>query len=98
MRREEILDKAKEQVCGHRTEDYGTPENSFKLIADLWTAYLTEYKLSAFSEISSKDVAVMMALMKIARIRSDIKSDSYIDLAGYAACAGEIGIEEIKAN
>lgn len=97
MNREDILEEAKKQVCGHRVEDYGRPEDSFRLIADLWTTYLKDYKLSTFSEISSKDVAVMMALMKIARIRNDTKSDSYIDLAGYAACAGEIGIVEEKA-
>lgn len=34
---------------------------------------------------------MMMALLKIARVKADPKkTDSYIDLAGYAACAGEI--------
>ena len=33
----------------------------------------------------------MMALLKIARIATGKKViDSYVDLAGYAACAGEI--------
>ena len=93
MKREDILEEAKKQVCGHRVEDYGTPEDSFEVIAEFWTTYLKD-KLGAFSEISRKDVAVMMALLKIARIRTDTKSDSYVDLAGYASCAGEIGINE----
>ena len=37
-----------------------------------------------------KDVAMMMALLKAARIKSGEKADSFVDLAGYAACAGEI--------
>ena len=37
------------------------------------------------------DVAILMALLKIARVRSGrYKADNYIDLAGYAACAAEI--------
>lgn len=96
MRRKDILEEAIKQVTGHREEDYGKVEDNFKTIADFWTIYLND-KLSCLSEITSKDVAVMMSLLKIARIKSDTKSDSYVDLAGYAACAGEIGIiEEIK--
>lgn len=35
---------------------------------------------------------MMMALLKIARIATgQAKSDSFVDLAGYAACGGEIG-------
>lgn len=95
MNREYILEEAMKQVTGHRTEDYGKIENNFGIIADFWTTYLYD-KLSVLSKITPKDVAVMMALLKIARIKSDTKSDSYVDLAGYAACAGEIGIEDIK--
>lgn len=83
--REKILDAAKEQVNGSRQQDYGTPEDNFQTIADLWMAYKSGYKFS------SEDVAVMMMMVKIARIASgNYKTDNYIDLAGYAACAGEI--------
>ena len=87
MTREDILNIAKECVCQSREEDYGAPENNFALIADLWNAYL------GFNEIRDIDVAMMMSLLKIARIRTGNKhkADSFIDLAGYAACAGEIG-------
>ena len=41
--------------------------------------------------IEPHDVAILMALLKIARVRSGrYKADNYIDLAGYAACAAEI--------
>lgn len=75
-------------VCGHRESDYGSPENNFKIIADLWTAYKN-------IEFTAKDVSMMMALLKIARIKSDnATEDSFIDLAGYAACGGEIVTEQ----
>ena len=94
LTRAEILDKAKACVCGKRQEDYGTPENNFRFIAELWAAYLSRVCVSQGSlvVIAPKDVAMMMALLKIARIGSSLEdgtADSYIDLAGYAACGGE---------
>lgn len=83
MKRAEILEAARVCVCGEREQDYGTPEDSFALIASLWTVYLN-------TPITPKDVAMMMALLKVARIKRGDKADSFIDLAGYAACAGEI--------
>ena len=84
MKRADILDKAKECVCGQREQDYGSPEDNFKQIAKLWTAY----KNVSFTP---GDVAMMMALLKIARIQSGTGTDdSFVDLAGYAACGGEI--------
>lgn len=88
MTRQEILDAAKRCVCGDREEDYGSPEHSFWVIARLWTAY----KGCEFTLI---DVAMMMALLKIGRIACGrFKDDNAIDLAGYAACAGEIWGEQ----
>lgn len=93
MKRTEILDAAKRCVCGDREQDYGSPENNFQTIADLWTAYLKSACVSPDVDlcILAKDVAAMLALLKIARIGSGhAKEDNWIDLAGYAACGGEI--------
>lgn len=87
MNRADILHAAKMCVCGERERDYGAPEDNFALIAAMWTVYLS-------MPITPKDVAMMMALLKIARIKQGEKTDSYIDLAGYAACAGEIAEKE----
>ena len=71
-------------VCGDREQDYGSPENNFNIIARMWSAY------SGY-EFDAKDVAAMLALLKIARIASGhAKEDNWVDLAGYAACGGEI--------
>ena len=87
MKRTEILEAAKRCVCGDREQDYGSPESNFKRIANLWSAYLKH-------SIRPKDVAAMLALLKIARIASGhAKEDNWVDLAGYAACGGEIETE-----
>lgn len=88
MNRAEILEQAKTCVCGHREQDYGSPENNFGLIGRLWTAYLDTL-------VTAQDVAMMMSLFKIARIKTGTgTADSFVDLAGYAACGGEIATEE----
>lgn len=93
MNRQEILDKAIDCVSGQRVTDYGKPEDNFERIAKLWNAYLGS------DVVASKDVAIMMALLKIARIKGgNGAEDSFVDLAGYAACAGEIDEMEKKAG
>lgn len=85
MTRKEILETAAKCVCGDREQDYGSPEDNFSRIADLWNAYI------GGSMFKATDVAVMLALLKIARIGSGhAKQDNWVDLAGYAACGGEI--------
>ena len=37
------------------------------------------------------DAANMMILLKVARAAGRYKCDNYVDIAGYAACAAEIG-------
>ena len=87
MNRKEILDTAQKCVCGDREQDYGSPENNFGRIAEFWTTYKGV-------EFSTVDVAIMMALLKIARIASGhAKEDNWVDMAGYAACGGEIETE-----
>lgn len=91
MNRLEILEAAHLCVCGQREQEYGSPENNFKRIAEFWSAYLGY-------PIDSKDVAAMLALLKIARIASGhAKADNWVDLAGYAACGGEIETEVREA-
>ena len=89
MTRKEILAEAERCVCTDREQQYGAPESNFSLIARLWREYL-----DTDNPITAHDVAMMMALLKIARIATGKpKTDNYIDLAGYAACAGEIAME-----
>ena len=90
MSRERILDTAKSVVTGKREQEYGKVEDNFSTIAELWSAYLD-------TNVSALDVAMLMSLLKIARIRAGGTEDSFVDLAGYAACGGEIW-ENAKAE
>ena len=82
--RADILDRAKAIVTGEREKQYGKPEDNFAIIAKLWSAYTGH-------EFSPVDVAMMMALLKVARIKTgDYLSDNYVDICGYMACAAEI--------
>ena len=100
MTRTDILDAAKRCVCGDREQDYGSPENNFSTIANLWSDYLVATgKMNPFDAINPVDVAAMLALLKIARIASGhAKEDNWIDLAGYAACGGEIEAKIVEVS
>lgn len=88
MTREEVLNEAAKCVCGQREEDYGSPEDSFQLIADLWGTYMCY-------GITPRDVAIMMILLKVARTKAgNGTNDCWVDIAGYAACGCEVSNEE----
>lgn len=83
--RKKILEEATNIVCSDREQQYGAPEDNFRLIGELWGIYLED------SPYTPRDVAMMLALLKVARIRTGRhKLDNYVDLAGYTACAAEI--------
>lgn len=90
--RGKVLDKARECVCGQREQDYGSPENNFGRIAALWTAYMAV-------EITPVDVAMMMAMLKAARIKSGGGTvDSFVDGCGYFSCGGEIFARNLESS
>jgi hypothetical protein len=85
MKRADILTTASEYVSVDRAATHGDAEDNFRRVAALWNAYM------GVDTISTEDVAVMLALLKVARIRQNPKhTDNWIDIAGYAACGGEI--------
>jgi hypothetical protein len=85
--RESVLKEASSIVNGARTDTYGGPEDSFRDIAGLWTAYTGH-------TYSPSDVAILLALLKVARLRhSPNHRDSWVDLAGYAACGAECALK-----
>ncbi len=90
MTRHQILSTAITTVTQDRNTQYGPPEDSFAAIADYWTSYLQQVGI-ATNPVSPHDVGMMMALLKVARIAlGPAKGDNYVDLAGYAACAGGV--------
>lgn len=93
--RGKILDEAKKIINGARNVAYGNPEDNFQLIAQLWSLYLQKrYRKpdSFVGYLSSQDVAIMMAYMKMARITSGFNMrDSFVDCAGYLGIAADFG-------
>jgi len=83
MRSSDYLDKALKIVQGQRQFEYGDKYQNHDNIAKLWSTFL-DYK------ISPHDVAICMLLVKVARLKHRKTEDCYVDMAGYAAIAGEI--------
>lgn len=87
MTRTELLSAAAGCVTCDRAATHGDAERNFGRIAAFWSAHLDRH-------VSATDVAVMMALLKLARAGANPgHADNWIDLAGYAACGGEIATE-----
>ena len=82
--RADLLAEATKIVTADRNLQYGSPENTFAAIAALWGNYLD-------IELLTQDVAALMILMKVARLRTNpLSHDSWVDIAGYAACGGSM--------
>lgn len=82
--RTHILDTAAELTYKTRDAEYGSASQNFKDIADLWSSYLDH-------TVSVVDVAIMMNLLKVARLkRNPQHRDSWIDGCGYLALGGEL--------
>jgi len=80
---ESVLAEAERMVEGEKMEMYGAPEESFEQIAQCWSALLSH-------KVSTKDVALMMVMLKIIREKNKPKRDNLVDIAGYARCAERI--------
>lgn len=103
LTRAAVLEKARACVCGEREQDYGSPEDSFGCIAELWEAYLRAACIAPDSvvRVTPADVAMLMALLKIARVGTSCvggTADSFVDLAGYAACGAECADVEASSD
>lgn len=81
--RSDILEAA-DIACTDRGRDYGNPEISFQAVADIWKAILGY-------PVTNVQVALCMAALKMVRVAyNPTHTDSWVDLAGYAALGGEI--------
>lgn len=95
MTRNEILRAAEKIVSGERQEQYGSPEDNFAVIARYWECYLDARTKNSGSDatftLDADDVAAMMILFKVGRLSTGAGSaDTWIDIAGYAACGGQV--------
>jgi hypothetical protein len=86
-KRKLIIAQASNIVEGARQLNYGSPEDNFARIAALWETYLIKRKDQTLFTIDAHDVAMMMVLMKIARLMNTPNHwDSIKDGIGYFTC------------
>lgn len=91
MTRSEILDAAKEAVTRDRNTTHGEPEDIFAEILRLWSARLGV-------KLQSHHVAIMLMDLKTARAwKNPRHDDNWVDMAGYAACGGEVAEKDYRA-
>lgn len=84
MDRAEILRAASQAVTVDRAATHGEAEDSFAAIAAIWSLRLGV-------PVTAAQVALMMVDFKTVRAWGNPgHADSYVDIAGYAALAGEI--------
>ena len=77
---------------GKRQHEYGNKKENHENISRLWSAYLDH-------PVSPHDVAILMLLLKVARAKfGNPSSDTYIDMVGYSAIAGELTDEDNKKH
>lgn len=90
-KRQQILEEAVTIITADREKSYGKPEDSFDAISEYWSVYLHQRGLMSYDRrLNSKDVAMLMTLLKIARMKHKFKLDNFVDAAGYIAIAGEL--------
>lgn len=82
------FDEAKDIVENDRQDTRGNPDSSFAAIAGFWNEYLgARFKMKAF--LTAEDVALMMALLKVARETQQHERDNLVDAIGYLGIAAD---------
>jgi len=92
MDRTSFLEWVKARV-NQRPNDYGSPEDNFQTIAEFWNTYIHNKFVGTnhLFELGPVDVALMMDLLKTARlIKTPNHFDSWADKGGYSACGAEV--------
>ena len=91
MKKTEFLEIVRD-IVAEREQQHGSPKEIFETIAIFWKDYL--YRAHGCEvDLSGMDVTLMMTQFKIARVIANPGKalDSIMDIAGYAACAAELG-------
>lgn len=79
----DLLEQAKDTVKD-RGQQYGTVADNFSRTALIWSAILG-------TNVTAQQVGLCMIGLKVARLSYDQNAaDGWVDIAGYAACGGEV--------
>ena len=103
--RETLLNEANRLVNGDRNDTYGEPFDDYTKVAGLWNTYVSavlakhHVDLDGLQPLEPYDCIAMMILLKVARTLSDPDHrDSWVDIAGYAACAHDARQDQLAAH
>lgn len=90
MSKADFLDEVK-RIVAEREGQHGKSAETFKAIAAAWSTYLTAV-VGVPVMLREEDVAMMMVELKVQRFAGGQSAhmDTLLDIAGYAACAGEL--------
>ena len=84
MNRASTLEQAAQAVLRDRNKEYGEPEDLYQPVAAKWSATLG-------APVSPAQVILCLIDLKTCRLAHNIThADSWIDVAGYAACGAEV--------
>lgn len=84
MKRADILENAKQCVTVDRAATHGDAEKTFGRIASIWSARLGV-------TITEAQVCILLVDLKTCRAWGNpAHADNWVDIAGYAACGGEL--------
>jgi len=87
LRSKDILTNASDTI-DERSATHGHYDLTLLRASKLWGDYLER-------EIDPMDVAICMALLKLARVmESPRHDDNFVDLVAYAAIAGELAVKD----
>ena len=86
MNADDFLNEARATIQD-RGMDYGHPTDNMSRTASLWSAYLE-------MPVTDYQVAMCLALVKVARSMESSKVDNYIDGSAYFAISGQLRSEE----
>ena len=78
-----IESEARQLISVDRRAEYGPLEESMGRVADSWSSYLG-------TNITPKDVAYMMTLLKIHREKNKSKRDKRVDAVAYLLIADQL--------
>lgn len=79
-----LLEEAQSLIYGDRAQAYGSYEAEATKLATMWSQFLGVH-------IDSAQVPAMMIMLKLCRLSNNpTHRDSWVDIAGYAGCAGKL--------
>jgi len=94
MKRDQILNQARDLVNGPRAQDYGDALINHERIATGWDV-IAKTAIEKHGRITPAHVALMMDWVKTSRLMETIDhADSWIDKAGYTGLGGEFALHK----